>query len=184
MNSEKEKCSEMDTPQIPDKQAKKGKRGRKKGVPYDALPKWKTTYMFVLWCESQSVEYVARQGRVAAGTVRRYRRRHRWDERYANLMASVRLKEGGEEEELARQSALQKVRLLKGQAFEALIGMEYANAKDAANAFERFQVLESRMLGESPPTTINLIMIAAEQFQKLARKQDPKRIEAEVTDVE
>jgi len=99
-------------------------------------------------------------------------------------MASVRLKEGGEEEELARQSALQKVRLLKGQAFEALIGMEYANAKDAANAFERFQVLESRMLGESPPTTINLIMIAAEQFQKLARKQDPKRIEAEVTDVE
>jgi len=145
------------------------------------LPSWKTTYMFMLFCEQQSNEYVARQSGANRETVARYRKRHHWDERLANIKKELQLKPTEEQDEELRRQALQQVRILRSKAFEAAMNKEYRDAKDAGNAFIAYSKHIEELLGNHPPTTINLIILAAEQFQAAQKKLDPsKRVPAEI----
>lgn len=159
------------------------KRGRKKGTRVDLIPSWKTTYMFMLWCEQQNVEYVARESGVAAKTVRRYKKLHGWDTQLANIMAEIEIQGGSKEEELAKRHALQQTRILKNQAFRAAMKHGYTTGKDASLAFDRFQRLEKQLLEGAPSTTVNLILIAAQQFRAAKALETSKRVPAEIVSV-
>ena len=168
------------------------KRSKKAGGADDDLsaarelvPSWKTAYMFLVWCDSQNLEYVARQCNVAVTTARRYRDLHNWETKRQMILKDIQLQEGEGSEKDAKRRSLQQVRILKNQAFEATLREGYKDGKDASNAFERFQRLESQLLGEGGGTTINLIMIAAEQFQKAQAKLGvSKKVDAQIVSVE
>jgi len=139
--------------------------------------------MFMLWCENQNLEYVARQSGVASRTVTRYKELHQWEQKRLMIIEDIKLQTGETDNKAAQRHDLQQVRILKNQAFDATLKHGYKAGKDAANAYQAFVKLEQEMLGNRPQSTINLIVLAAEQFQRLRDKRDPKQIDAEITTV-
>lgn len=168
----------------------KKKHGRPKGVLTDLIPEWKQEYMYQVWCTEQNVNHVSRVCEAHAQTVRRYRDKNGWVNRQAleiqaqtvEVMKSDEAQEKGLE--VARTLAISQLRIVRGKALEAIMGMKFKRPADAWKAFKESLELELELRGHVEPKHISLIMIAAERFQERA-KQDPKDVtaSAEVTEV-
>lgn len=105
--------------------------------------------MFVAFCEKQSNDYVAKKCKIHWQTVRKYRERDKWDERYAKIAETVK-EQIDKEVSATKKRQLERVRLVQNKGMKFFIENDLTSGESsvAAKLVIDGIKLEREILGE------------------------------------
>jgi hypothetical protein len=142
-----------------------------KEVVVPRLPLNRQEEMFMAWWHKPSARYVAQTCRVDLGTVVRYRRANKWDERLEAIRTGAsRALDKLLEDSLVMQ--LHEIAVLRKRAYLEAMKGEFENARQAFQSFTELCKLERELKpGAEQGNVEDILIIARRRFIELRGKE-------------